>query len=63
MKDLKYWERFEKTGNINDYLSYTACTTEDYVMHIEKENREGGHNGDSINCDGNGIISNTHWGL
>ncbi|MBQ9119093.1 MAG: hypothetical protein IJY09_03425 [Lachnospiraceae bacterium] len=24
-----YWKRFEKTGDIRDYLNYTACTRED----------------------------------
>ena len=23
-----YWKRFEKTGDIRDYLNYTACTKE-----------------------------------
>ena len=24
-----YWKRFEKTGDIRDYLNYTACTREE----------------------------------
>lgn len=45
-----YWEQFEKTGNISDYLNYTACTNEEaYLNHkdeivcteaVEKENCE-----------------------
>ena len=29
MNDQGYWERFVTTGNVYDYLNYTACTKED----------------------------------
>ncbi|BCN32312.1 hypothetical protein [Anaeromicropila herbilytica] len=28
-----YWQQFEKTGNISDYLNYTACTSEDEFVY------------------------------
>jgi len=63
MKNLEHWNRFEKTGNISDYLNYTACTAEDCTRQIVKENEEGGYGGDRIDCDGNGLISHANWGL
>ncbi len=63
MKNLEYWESFEKTGSISDYLNYTACTAEDYTRHIVNENEEGGFSGNRIDCDGNGLISYAHWRL
>jgi hypothetical protein len=30
MKEEYYWQQFERTGNINDYLNY-ACTSEESV--------------------------------
>jgi hypothetical protein len=63
MKHLDCWKKFEETGNISDYLNYTACTAEDCSRHIVNENREGGLGCDNINCDRNGFISNANWGL
>lgn len=28
MKAQEYWKQFELTGDIRDYLNYTACTSE-----------------------------------
>lgn len=30
-----YWKRFEKTGDVRDYLNYTACTREDAAGEAE----------------------------
>ena len=29
MKNNDYWEKFSKTGKVNDYLNYIACTREE----------------------------------
>lgn len=63
MNNLEYWEKFEKTGSISDYLNYTACTVEDCTRHFVNEIKEGVFNSDRNDCDGNRIISNAHWGL
>lgn len=69
------WERFEKSGSINDYLNYIACTSEDsmtgkanyddciwqtsYVI----KNEEGGCIRDSIISNRDGFVSHANWGL
>jgi hypothetical protein len=63
MRKKEYWERFEKSGSISDYLNYIACTAEDCARHIANDNKEGGFGGSRIDCDGTGIISDAHWGL
>lgn len=63
MKDSECWKRFAKTGNVMDYLNYTACTIEDCTRLIAKVDEEGGFSGDNINGDGNGSISHANWGL
>lgn len=35
-----YWEQFEKTGNISDYLNYTACTSEDEFIYSPKDPKD-----------------------
>jgi hypothetical protein len=35
-----YWEQFEKTGNISDYLNYTACTSEDEFIYTPKDQKD-----------------------
>ena len=32
-----YWRRFEKTGDVMDYLNYTACTRESFPEDEEVE--------------------------
>lgn len=55
MKYLDYWEKFLKTGNVYDYLNYTACSLEDSTGYIVEKNDKGGYsdnndvNRDSIN--------------
>lgn len=37
MNHNEYWERFEQTGAIIDYLNYTACTSESEDQNIIEE--------------------------
>lgn len=39
MRWEKCWKRFEKTGDIRDYLNYTACTREQKELGDSKESR------------------------
>lgn len=41
MKNQDYWNQFVKTGNIYDYLSYTACTQEDKCGYLLDDVKEG----------------------
>lgn len=63
MNNLGYWERFEKTGNINDYLNYIACTCEDLNSSVLNKNEEGGCISDSIICNRDGFVGHADWGL
>ncbi|NLK26813.1 MAG: hypothetical protein GX306_00495 [Clostridiales bacterium] len=64
MKNYDYWKKFIRTGKIDDYLNYIACTREEeseelsQVVPIGKE-------GDicaGINyCDGDGSVGQTGW--
>lgn len=37
MEALEYWNIFEQTGDIRDYLNYTACTSEgEHVLEQTK---------------------------
>lgn len=47
MSDNREWKQFEKTGNIFDYLNYTACTCESSMngqTKLYNENKEGDNN-------------------
>lgn len=63
MRNKDYWERFEKTGNILDYLNYTACTAEELNQLLSIENEEGGNSDDGSRSDGNGFVGHAYWGL
>ncbi len=63
MKNYEYWEKFAKTGDILDYLNYTACTAEDLTQLLSREIKEGGYSDDSNLCDGDGLIDHANWGL
>ena len=52
MKDADYWNVFELTGNINDYLNY-ACASE---AHQEISKEEGEKADESRNGVRNGFI-------
>lgn len=60
MNNQDYWKRFVKTGNIYDYLNYTACTREDRYRSsavIVKEGEQGSGNDKS---DRNGPVFDAH---
>lgn len=63
MSNLDYWERFERTGNIKDYLNYIACTSEESMVQQANRIEEGGCLRDSIISNRNGFISHANWGL
>ncbi len=57
MQNKEHWERFAKSGNIYDYLSYIACTVEKGMEMRNGSKREDGSLDDGIGCDGNGSFS------
>ncbi len=41
MERMECWNIFERTGNIEDYLQYTACTKEEQVQNLyEKKGKD-----------------------
>ncbi|WFR56600.1 hypothetical protein QA584_23760 [Anaerocolumna sp. AGMB13025] len=63
MRNKDYWEKFSKTGNILDYLNYTACTVEELNQLLSIDDEEGGYSDDSNLSDGNGFVDHAYWGL
>lgn len=67
MNDLEQWKLFEKTGNICDYLNYTACTSENYFsgeaeqQSNKKTQKESGVNDRTTNCNWNGFVHHAYW--
>ena len=66
MKNNDYWKRFIKTGKINDYLHYIACTEENLKDDFEEGNhfqteKEGGSVAGFNYRDGNGPVSHAGW--
>lgn len=59
----KYWLEFEKSGFIEDYLNYVACTSE-HMEDSENENEqieEGGECGFTSYSNGNGSGIDANW--
>lgn len=54
MKDLDYWEKFVKSGNVYDYLNYTACTRQDQYGQMTNSIKEGEPISGDYNSDRNG---------
>ncbi|WMJ90034.1 hypothetical protein [Anaerocolumna sp. MB42-C2] len=63
MRNKDYWEKFTKTGNILDYLNYTACTLEELNQLLSINIEEVEYSDDSSLSDGNGFIDHAYWGL
>lgn len=63
MRNYDYWEKFAKTGNILDYLNYTACTAEELNQLLSIADEEGGNSDDGSLSDGDGFIDHAYWGL
>lgn len=64
MKNNEYWSNFARTGKIDDYLNYIACTREEsFDEHMETVGRkEEGEFCAGINySDGHGIIGHAGW--
>lgn len=60
MTDQDYWNKFVRTGNVYDYLQYTACTKEDRYGLADKT-KEGGPNSGEDKSDRNGTKDNVYW--
>lgn len=43
LKREGYWKRFEKTGDVRDYLNYTACTRETFPEDEVKDDDWNNH--------------------
>ncbi|NMB42864.1 MAG: hypothetical protein GX995_01875 [Clostridiales bacterium] len=54
MTDQDYWEKFVKTGNVYDYLNYTACTRQDKYGQMTGSYKEGEPKSGDYNSDRNG---------
>jgi hypothetical protein len=63
MNQIDYWKKFEQTGSVNDYLIYTACTSEEATCYGRNEVREGGSNCDNNTYDRDGFINHANWRL
>ena len=61
MENFDYWEKFAKSGNISDYLSYIACTVEKCEHLLSSDSKEGGDSNGCNNCNGDGFIGHAHW--
>jgi hypothetical protein len=64
MKNYDCWKKFVRTGKIDDYLNYIACTREegldDFVQGIDKD-KEGGFIAGINYRDGDGSIGHAGW--
>lgn len=64
MKDYDDWKKFVRTGKINDYLNYIACTQEgsmeEAAIFTQRE-KEGGYSAGINYCDGNGSVGHAGW--
>jgi len=64
MKNYDYWKKFIRTGKIDDYLNYIACTREDIIddiMQIVDSDKEGGISAGINYRDGNGSVGHAGW--
>lgn len=60
----EYWESFFRTGKIDDYLNYIACTREEGMEDYDKlanSNEEGGYHAGTNSRDGDGIVDHAGW--
>ena len=65
MKNYDCWTKFIRTGKINDYLNYIACTSEEGIDEcLVVDKHEEGDLCAGINYgDGNGSIRHAGWRL
>lgn len=52
------WEQFERTGKVDDYLSFVACTHEETHGTYEEE---GGKSGNTDQSNRDGIGYHASW--
>lgn len=73
MKNYDFWKDFAKTGKIDDYLNYIACTreedpdTSEAMTKVREQSRvvfkEGGLIAGINYGDGNGSVGHAGWRL
>lgn len=72
MKNYDGWKKFIRTGNINDYLDYIACTNEvcsdeGFIYETSRldqvvcESKEGELHAGIDYGNGNGSVGHTSW--
>ena len=64
MKKCDYWKSFVRTGKIDDYLHYIACTKEEFAdefLQVTDSDKEGGSVAGINYRDGNGSVSHARW--
>ena len=71
MKNYDYWKSFIKTGKIDDYLHYIACTqeevSEEFLPSVEssmksmEKNKEGGVVAGINYRNGDGSVGHAGW--
>ncbi|HHT56460.1 hypothetical protein [Herbinix luporum] len=64
MKRYDYWKNFVKTGKIDDYLNYIACTREESMEEYDQvmsRKEEGGFRAGVDFSDWDGTISHAGW--
>ena len=54
MNYAESWEKFRETGHISDYLSYIACTKDEFGSEFSIS-KEGGNGGELCHSDGDGF--------
>lgn len=66
MKYNDFWSDFTRSGRIDDYLNYIACTREESIddqTSVVDRKEEGDFHAGINYRDGNGPISHAGWGL
>lgn len=66
MNNYDCWKNFIRTGKIDDYLNYIACTREEIseeLCRIRDKDKEGGTHAGIKRRDGNGPVGHADWGL
>lgn len=63
MESMECWNIFERTGSIEAYLNYTACTKEEQVQNLCENDREDIVYGNTTCTSWDGFISNASGGI
>lgn len=64
MKDYDDWKKFVRSGKINDYLNYIACTKEsgmEEINQLTQSDKEGGYSAGINYGDGNCSVGHAGW--